>query len=415
MVLTRGILIKLGVFVLVSVVGMFYLATRYLGAADMAGASGYRVHVDLPHGGGMFPNSQVTYRGVAVGSVVDMELNGDGMRAIISIDGDAPPIPSDVDVRVANRSAIGEQYVDLRPRTADGPYLAGGDVIAPEEPVIPMNVSELLLNSRDFAASVPEDSLRTVVDESYEASRGAGEYVERLLSTSQDFVEIADEHFGQTASLIQNGTTVLETQQQSAEAIRAFSRDLNLFAETLSNSDGDLRSLIAATPAAAREIDALFGQVGPPLGLLMANLVTPAQVFGVNAAGVEDALTRAPEAISVGYAVVGSGGLNIGLAQTFFDPTPCTTGYGGTTVREGLDTSPGGSFNTQAGCDAPPSSGTNVRGPRSVESNLPDAIATPQGAPSSSARSAPSTALPGVQVGEIRVPDQLGDLMGGVR
>lgn len=415
MVLTRGIWLKVIVFVVISVLGIGYLSTRYLGLGDVAGGSSYRVQVELPHGGGMFPNSQVTYRGVAVGEVVDMDLTDEGMVAVLRIDGDAPDIPSDVDVAVANRSAIGEQFVDLRPRTADGPYLAAGDVITPHEPVLPMNVSELLMNARELARSVPEDSLRTVVDEAYDASRDAGQHLERLLATSQDFVEIADAHFAETESLITNSTTVLETQQDSADAIRGFSRDLNLFAETLRESDGDLRELIAVTPAAAREVDALFTQVGPSLGLLMSNLVTPAQVFGANAPAVEDLMIRAPEAISAGYAIVDSGGLNVGLAQTFFDPMPCTSGYGGTERRDGLDTGEGRPFNTQAGCTAPPSSGTNVRGPRSLSSNLPDPVAAPSGGPSNSALSVPSAALPQVEVDRVTVPRELGDLMGGVR
>lgn len=412
MVLTRGVLIKLLAFVLVSVVGISYLSTRYLGVGSIWGASDYRVQVELPHGGGMFPNSQVTYRGVAVGTVEEMKLVDGGMVAVLRIDADAPLIPADIDVTVANRSAIGEQYVDLRPRTGDGPYLASGDMITPDDPVIPMNVSELLKNARDLAYSVPEDSLRIVVDESYEATQGAGQYVERLLDTSQDFVEIADAHFAQTANLIENGTTVLETQQASSGAIRDFSRDLNLFAETLADSDADLRTLINATPAAAREIEALFADVGPPLGLLMANLVTPAQVFGANAAAVEDMMIRAPEAIGIGYVVVDAGGLNVGLAQTFFDPTPCTSGYGGTERRTGLDTGQGRSFNTRAGCAAPPSSGTNVRGPGSVSSNLPAPIATPRG---TSTRSEPEGAPQHVRVYEVVEATELGDLMGGVR
>ena len=98
----------------------------------------------------------------------------------------------------------------------------------------------------------------------------------------------------------------------------------------------------------------------------MSNLVSTAQIFGINSAGIEDALIRLPGAVSVGWAVNGSDGLNLGLAQTYFDPLPCTSGYGGTKLRTGLDTTPGAPFNTNAGCTASPASGTNVRGPQSV-------------------------------------------------
>jgi phospholipid/cholesterol/gamma-HCH transport system substrate-binding protein len=50
------------------------------------------------------------------------------------------------------------------------------------------------------------------------------------------------------------------------------------------------------------------------------------------------------------------------VALTFFNPLPCTAGYQGTKVRNGLDTSPGPPPNTNARCTSPVSSGINVRG-----------------------------------------------------
>ena len=50
------------------------------------------------------------------------------------------------------------------------------------------------------------------------------------------------------------------------------------------------------------------------------------------------------------------------MALTFFNPLPCTAGYQGTKVRNGLDTSPGPPLNTNARCTSPASSGIDVRG-----------------------------------------------------
>src|SRR5262249_4143463 len=51
-----------------------------------------------------------------------------------------------------------------------------------------------------------------------------------------------------------------------------------------------------------------------------------------------------------------------GVALTFFNPLPCTAGYHGTKIRNGLATSPGPPLNTGARCTSPASSGINVRG-----------------------------------------------------
>ena len=351
-------------FVVIGLLATTYLGTKYVGI-NLFG-SGYNVTVVLPDAGGIFDNGEVTYRGVPVGRIKDLNATKNGMEARLHIDEDAPPIPADVAIKVANRSAIGEQYIDLRSESTGGRTLTDGARIEGSAASLPPAIDEVLRTGRDFIGSVPADSLTTVIDETYDAAQGSSGHLTRLLKTSQEFVETADKNFLVTEGLINNSATVLSTQQDSAASIKSFSSDLSLLATTLRSSNRNLRTLIANSPAAAREINRLFNEVGRPLGVLMGNLVSTAQIFGTNSAGVEDALIRVPEVISIGWAVNGSKGINVGLVQTYFNPEPCTSGYGGTEVRPGLDTSEGEPYNTKAGCTVSPSSGTAVRGPRSV-------------------------------------------------
>lgn len=381
---------QLILFAVIALAATSYLGAKYVGIDPTA--SSYRVTVDLPEAGGTFDNGEVTYRGVPVGRIQSLEATDDGAQLVLRLDGNGPKIPSDVKVTVNNRSAIGEQYVDLGGTTTSTTDLKDGDRIRAGDAALPPPVDELLRVGRNAIASVDSDSLTTVIDEAYDATRGSADDVARLIDTSLDFVTVAQQNLLATTSLIENSATVLQTQQASGASIRSFSSDLDLIAGTLEKSDGDLRTLIANSPIAAQEVGRLIDQVGRPLGTLLGNLITPAQVFGINAAGLEDTLVRAPEALSVGWSVVGSQGIDLSLAQTFFDPLPCTTGYGGTAVRPGTDTSPGAPFNTQAGCALDPSSGVNVRGPRST---LP-------------AGGAPATA-------RVSVPQTLSDLLGGAR
>ena len=361
--LTGRIKVQLVVFVVLALVATSYLGAKYVGINPFG--SGYDVTVDLPNAGGTFDNGEVTYRGVPVGRIGELKATRTGTRLTLHIDGGAPRIPSDVRPFVANRSAIGEQYVDLRDGTASATALAGGDTLRAGAESQPPAVDEVLRSGTAFVDSVPTDSLKTVIDETYDATQGVGESFGSLLETSQRFEKSADRNFVATRGLIENSDRVLTTQQGASQSIRSFSEDLDTIATTLTSSDGGLRRLIESSPAAAREVDALFQDVGRPLGLLMSNLITPAEVFGINAGGVEDALVRAPRALSVGWVISQSRGINLGFTQNFFNPLPCTTGYGGTRVRPGLDTSKGQPFNLQAGCrSSDPSS--NARGPKSV-------------------------------------------------
>lgn len=399
--ITRRVALKLVAFVVIGVVATVHLLSTYVGIAPFR--DDVRVTVALTDASGLFEGSEVTYRGVQVGRVEEMTVTDAGTEVSVLLDTDAPDLPADLDVTVANRSAIGEQYLDLRGAEGGGDeVLAAGDRIDATEATVPPSFDNVLRSGRDFVASVPEDSLRTVIDESYLASQGVSDDVAQLVDTSLSWAKTADANFLVTTQLIENSATVLDTQLASARSIQGFSADLGLLAETLRTSDGDLRALITAVPPAATQVQQLVAEVGPSLGVLLGNLVTPASVFGVNAAGVEDVMIRLPEAVSAGWVVAGSGELQLTLVTNFADPLPCTTGYEGTTLRPGLDTS-GASFNTDAGCTTG-DAGSNVRGPGSVPIDL-DEIATP-------ARSGSGS---GSTTGDVVVRDAttLQDLLGG--
>lgn len=398
--LTRKIQVQVAIFTIIALLGVAYVGARYARLGSLFYSSGYDVTLELPQTGGLFENSEVTYRGVPVGRVDKLTLSGTGVTVDLHINPESPDIPEDLAVSVSNRSAIGEQYVDLRPNTDSGPYLADGSVITGNDQDLPPTVESLLTNTENFTSSIPIKDLRTVVDELYDLSDNSSGNLRRLISTSNDVAKTADENWQTSSDLIDSSAIVLGTQNESASSIKEFSRNLRLLNETVKASDGDLRNLITSTPAAATEIDLLFQQVGAPLGVLMSNLLVTAQVFAVNTPGIEDTLTNLPDAVDIGYAVTRNNELNLGLVTDFFDPLPCTSGYGGTTVRPGLDTSPGDPLNLKAGCTA---KGTNYRGPGGISGSGGGGGGGGGGGPE----------YPPDSRTVVTVPDSLADLMGG--
>jgi phospholipid/cholesterol/gamma-HCH transport system substrate-binding protein len=355
---------KVVIFVVIALCTTTFLAVHYVGLDRYYG--GYEVTVDMPEAGGLFENSEVTYRGVPVGRVESLEADRDGARAVLRIKRGSPAMSADVQARVVDRSAIGEQYLDLRGGSTDGKKLGEGAHLTLTAADLPPSIDGLLRSSRDLVASIPSDDLNTVIDEGYEFTRGNGRNLARLLKTSTEFARTADRNFLTTVSLIDNSGQVLATQEATASSFKSFSSDLDLLAHSLEEQDDDWRSVVEQTPAAARQLDRLFSTVGQPLGQLMSNLVSTAEVFGANADGVKETMIKLPEGISITYAVMTSKGMKSGAQLSFFSPLPCVTGYESTEMRPGTDITPGKPFNTKAGCTAPVSSGTNVRGPQSV-------------------------------------------------
>ena len=83
-----------------------------------------------------------------------MKLVNDGVRVVLTIKPDADPIPADTDAFVATRSAVGEQYVILRPDEREGALPQGRRRSSRRAaPSIPVPVEQLLLNMDTLASS----------------------------------------------------------------------------------------------------------------------------------------------------------------------------------------------------------------------------------------------------------------------
>ncbi|REE95539.1 MCE family protein [Thermomonospora umbrina] len=373
--LTLGTRLKNYAFLVLSVTVVAYIGMRYADLSRYVGVRDYYVvRVDMAQTGGLYPNADVTYRGVSVGRVGPMRLSGQGLRADLHIQRSAPKIPSELRAVVANLSAVGEQYIDLRPQTQDGPYLRNGSVIPRSMTATPAPVTTMLTSLNRFASSVPLDSLRTVVDEFGRAFEGQGGNLQALMDTTNEYLTAADIALPQTTRLIVDAETVLRTQNEQAAALKSFARNAALFADRLASGDARLRELIITAPEVAAELVRALRDLDPGLSVLVANLLTTSDVALTRQRGLEELMVRLPQAVAAGSTAITPQGANFGMSLTFFSPLPCVRGYEATTYRNGLNTSSGPPLNRAASCKSPASSGVNVRG----SANAPNGGGVPE-------------------------------------
>ncbi|MBB3662172.1 MULTISPECIES: MlaD family protein [Prauserella salsuginis group] len=361
--LVRKTKIQLVVFVIISVVAVVYALVRFTDVEETFGQGGYSVQLQLAESGGIFTGAEVTYRGFNIGTVGPLSLTEDGTEAELDIEADAPPVPADLKAVVANRSAVGEQYVDLQPRSSGGPFLEAGSVIDSRNATTPVPTEKLIGDLSSLAKSVPTDSLRTVVDESYDAFNGTGRDLQQLMDTTQEFTKVASEHVPQTVELLDSGTKVLRTQNEMAGSMRSFSRDLRKLSQTLKDSDADVRKLVDVAPQVGDQVQRVLAETGPGLSALTANLLTTSNLLVPRQDGLEMMFIAYPMVTGGAYSVTpGDGTAHLGLALNLFNPPSCTKGYRSPDeYRPGNDTSerdPKG----DAYCAEPVGSPINVRG-----------------------------------------------------
>ncbi|CAM5592557.1 hypothetical protein SALBM217S_07071 [Streptomyces griseoloalbus] len=293
--ITLAVRLKNLAFLLVAVLALSYLGIRYADLGRHVGvADHYTVEVRLPRTGGLFTHADITYRGVSVGRVGPIGLTDDGVVAELRIKNSVPRIPADTKAVVAGLSAVGEQYVDLRPESDGSPYLTDGARIEQTDTQVPAPVTDVLASVDDLVRSVPQDDLRTVVDELGTAFEGHGDDLQVLLDSGSGFVRAADRALPSTTLLIHDGETVLRTQAQEGEAIRGFATGAEELARALKGSDADLRRLLAVTPVAATQVSGVLRDLDPSLGVVLANLLTTAGIAVTRQRGIEELLVTYP-------------------------------------------------------------------------------------------------------------------------
>lgn len=336
--ITRRTKIQLLIFVLITMVGVAYVGARYARLDRLFLDDSYVVVAHFKESGGIFAGAEVSYRGVSVGQVSSMELTKAGVDVNLEIDNSTRDIPENTRALVGNRSAVGEQYVELQPEVDNGPYLENGSEIPVEMTATPIASSKLLVDIDRTVNSVNKRSLRTVVSEFGAAFNGTGRQLGRIIDTSNSFIRAANDNFDITTALLRDGNTVLSTQLDKSSAIKSFSRDLSLFSDTLAASDQDLRRVIETGGATATQLRTFLEQNKVDLGELINGLVTTGEITQRRIAGTEMVLVVYPYVVAGGYTVVGKDP-QTGLYDAHFgmilnnDPPVCKRGYQSTDTR----------------------------------------------------------------------------------
>ncbi|MET7771518.1 MlaD family protein [Nocardia sp. NPDC005366] len=368
--MTRLVRYQLIAFALIAVLGVVYVGARYVRLDEMFGFGLYRVKVEAEQTGGIYKGAEVTYRGVPVGRVGDLQLSPDGVVMILDLETSGPSIPASAKAVVANRSAIGEQYVDLQPDTDSGPYLRNDSVILGAS--TPISVEELVSSVDHFTSSVDLAALHTTVTELGKALNGKGDDLKVFIESLNTFTETFDATLPQTIQLIRDGKIALGTQAEQSAAIRQFSDGLDQVTAQLRSSDPAVRRLIGTGADAGRQIGALLRESGGALTEDLVNLRMLLKAISPKFYALQPLLTMLP-GLSVGASATapGDGTSHFGLVLEVNNPPTCTVGYEGTyeilkqmkaqnpDFDDSRDEFP---FNKNAKCTVPQGNPTDVRG-----------------------------------------------------
>jgi phospholipid/cholesterol/gamma-HCH transport system substrate-binding protein len=296
--LDRRIQVQLALFAVIALVAAGVMIFRYINLPAMLfGAGHYRVTVELARAGGLYPNANVSYQGTVVGRVESVQLTDTGVQATLSLKS-AYEIPSRLQAEVHSQSAIGEQYVDLRPDNGDAPPLKDGDVVPASDTFVPPDIDALLDATNRGLEAIPQENLKTAIDESYTAVGGLGPELGRLVKGSTDLAIDAEQNLGPLISLIEQSQPVLDSQADTADSIHAWAAHLATITDQLASTDDAVADVLSKGGGAADEGRQLFQRLQPTLPLLLANLVSIGEVAAAYQPAIEQLLVLIPQAVA---------------------------------------------------------------------------------------------------------------------
>lgn len=176
--------ITLLLLALITVVGSLYMGVSVLKINPTEDR--IDVSVNLPESGGLMSTSQVTLRGVQVGSVTSVQQIAGGLRVRMELDAGVR-IPVNAQMRIANLSAVGEQFIDFSADRIAGPYLTDGSQIARDNVRVSSTVADILANLDALTVAVDPSKISAIVDNVRVGLDGRREDFSKMIDATNRF------------------------------------------------------------------------------------------------------------------------------------------------------------------------------------------------------------------------------------
>ena len=126
----KGIETLVGLFVLLGMLALVFLALQAANLGSLTGSDVYKVEARFDNVGGLKPHAPVRSAGVTVGRVIGITLDGKTFQGVVTLDIQRKfQFPKDTSAKILTAGLLGDQYVGLEPG-GDDKNLAAGETIA---------------------------------------------------------------------------------------------------------------------------------------------------------------------------------------------------------------------------------------------------------------------------------------------
>ncbi|MCV7191831.1 MlaD family protein [Mycolicibacterium brumae] len=240
----------------------------------------YNMTLELPRSGGLLEGQDVTYQGVQVGRVEQLDIVPDGVNAVLRMNKHID-IPASSDVRVSGLSPAGEQFVNfLGDKNAgdSGPFLEDGSVIARDRANIPIDLATFLANTDGLSKQIDTDKMATIKKELSLSTEGP-EKLESIIDGGTYLLSTIDGVLPETTRTLRTSRVVLDLISDKNAGISAASANIDEVLTAADKMREGYKKLLAQTPATLGQVDNVINDNSDTMVQLLGNLTTTTQVL----------------------------------------------------------------------------------------------------------------------------------------
>lgn len=152
----RGMETMVGLFVLLGMGGLLFLALKAANLGSLGDGDIYSVQARFDNIGGLKPRAPVRAAGVLVGRVKSITLDGKTFQGVVLLDIERGFVfPKDSSAKILTSGLLGDQYIGLEPGGDDKNLAAGDSIAQTQSAVVLENLIGQFLTGRASDAAAP--------------------------------------------------------------------------------------------------------------------------------------------------------------------------------------------------------------------------------------------------------------------
>lgn len=149
--------IVVGLFLVLGVAALFFLAIKVSGLSAESGRPSYTLYAYFNNAGGLSPRAKVTLAGVVIGRVAEVSLDPKSLRAKVGLEiyNEVDQIDSEAVAQILTAGLLGEKYIGIVPGAGEDRLKNGGVIEDTQSSLVLEDLIGKFLSNRADAPAAP--------------------------------------------------------------------------------------------------------------------------------------------------------------------------------------------------------------------------------------------------------------------